>query len=128
MPDRQTKPTVYWLYGKTGTGKSKLALELGDIHETKVFFKPAGPWWDGYYQQGIIVIDDIRHEDYPFATLLRILDRYPMQIPIKGSFLPLNSPIFVITCPDTPEWCYQTNDVDHVSQLHRRISLQVELT
>jgi len=128
MSPRTDKPTVYWLYGKTGTGKSKLALELGDIHQTDVYFKPAGQWWDGYYQQGIVVIDDIRNEDYPFSMLLRILDRYPMQAPVKGGFVPINSNIIVITCPDTPEWCYQTNDVDHVSQLHRRISIQLELT
>lgn len=127
---RNTAPTTIWLYGTTGTGKSKLAYELGGINDCEVYFKPAGPWWDGYYQQGVVVIDDIRQEDYPYQSLLQWLDRYPCMVPVKGGFAKLNSATFVITAPSTPEWTYasQTNDVNGIGQLNRRINLQLELT
>jgi len=40
------KRTCLWLYGKPGTGKSRMA------HDVKVdggiFVKPINKWWDGY--------------------------------------------------------------------------------
>lgn len=127
LPHRNERPTVYWLWGPAGCGKSKMAAELADIHDSTIYFKPAGQWWDGYDQQNIIVLDDLRSEDYPYSQLLRILDRYPLQAPVKGGFVPLNSRTIVITTPQKPELTY-TNDLDCITQLLRRVTVTMELT
>jgi len=123
--DRNTKPFVMWLYGATGTGKSKLAYERygDDIYTTMGTYK----WWDGYRQQRAVLLDDFRNAFAPFHIMLKILDRYPMQIEIKGGTTQLDSPIIVITSSNPPHLIYnpENRSGEDIHQLHRRIDLIV---
>lgn len=116
--DRTEKPTVFWFWGPTGTGKSRTAMEQFDGPK---YWKPAGKWWDNYSQQEIIVMDDLRAEDYPYQYLLRVLDRYPLQVEFKGGYCPLNSSIIIITAPSTPDRVYK-DTLEDIRQLERRIN------
>lgn len=114
MKDRDGPPKVYWLWGSTGVGKTRLAVGEG----VTFYMKDGTPWWDGYDQQSRIVIDDFDGK-WPFRDLLRLLDRYPYQGQTKGGYVKVNSPEIYITCEYSPDqyWCGS-----ELAQIKRRIS------
>jgi len=117
-------PRVFWFYGSTGTGKTLAVFEASGAEE--VYSKPGGnDWWDGYCGQPVVLLDDYRGNWFPFANLLRLLDRYPLQVPFKGGYVPFNSPTIYITCPVRPEVLYssmETRTEGSIAQLLRRIT------
>lgn len=124
LPQRSEKPTVIWLYGGTGTGKSKTARDIGGDDQ---YWKPHGKWWCGYHQQPTVVIDELRPEEISFYHLLRVLDRYPLSVEPKGGNVQLNSPLIIITAPYEPRRLYYEVNSEDILQLERRITLCLEL-
>lgn len=55
--------------------------------------------FDGYCGQEIAIFDDYRGEDGTFNSLLRITDRYHMQVAVKGSTTWWHPRIIIITSP-----------------------------
>jgi len=82
-PKRTTNLEVYLLVGKPGTGKTK---SVYDICPT-VWAFPIGKdlWSDGYAGQPDVLLDDFSGQ-MRLVDTLRLLDRYPIQIPRKGGF------------------------------------------
>lgn len=117
--DRDEMPVVIWIYGETGTGKTRYTYEhfKGSIYITRSNLK----WWDGYDQQKCILIDDFRKEQMVFKDLLQLLDRYPYSVETKGGHVPINSKFIVITAPRTPEIMFAGEGED-LTQLTRRIT------
>lgn len=126
-PPRTTKPLVYWLYGTTGSGKSRWAWENFPNAYSK---DPSNKWWDGYYGQEVVIIDDFRpSKELPFNQLLRLLDRYPLTVEIKGASIQFNAKCIIITTPKNPtqtferlEWVME----EQINQLLRRIDCTFE--
>jgi len=121
MQPRNFKTVVRWYYGPTGSGKSRAAYqESGDSVYTKM---GDNKWWDGYQGQETTIIDDYRpwNKDFGFSYLLRLCDRYPMQVECKGGTVQFRSRLLIITCPRKPEGLW-TNNGDDVGQLLRRIN------
>lgn len=82
--DFKTKVTV--LVGKPGTGKSRYALAVAKRdYPDSIYYKPRGEWWDGYEGQDCVIIDDY-YGWLKYDELLKICDRYPYRVPIKGGF------------------------------------------
>ncbi len=82
-------PKVRLLYGKTGTGKSRVVFEHW-CNKTGFYEMPLASgqlWWDGLDGHDLILYDDFSgassHMRLDF--LLKILDRYPRRVPVKGS-------------------------------------------
>ena len=82
---------VVVLYGKTGLGKTRMAKAYANqIKKDSYYFLPAVDlgktvWFDGYTDQETLIIDDFAGTigiDY----ILRLLDKYTMQLQIKGGF------------------------------------------
>lgn len=77
--------TVTWLWGKTGTGKTRTAMDSvedpADIH----IVHSNGQWWDGYDGQDSILFDDF-YGQIKLCEMLRYLDGHPLQLPVKGGF------------------------------------------
>lgn len=75
--------------GPTGLGKTKKVYdEHGD--DPELYATPLSngtPWYDGYDGHKIVLLDDFAGSasHLQLVTLLRLLDRYPVQVPIKGS-------------------------------------------
>lgn len=111
--------SVYWYYGPTGCGKSHTAFSL--INK-KSYWMSANDlkWFDGYSGQEDVLIDDFRGSFCNFAFLLRLLDKYPLNVPVKGSFVRWCPKRIFITCPFHPKDCY--NGIEDKSQLIRRIT------
>lgn len=84
---RRWKTTVYLYWGPPDSGKTRLAHILS---RNKAFCvpSPSCEWFDGYNLEADVIIDDLSPESLPpRSTMLRLLDRYPMQVPVKGGFV-----------------------------------------
>jgi hypothetical protein len=113
-----TFTTVLW--GPTGSGKTRQALEKAGIaafwmmkpglHQT-VFF-------DGYDGQPDVVIDEF-YGWIPYDLLLRMLDRYPLNVHTKGGAVSFCPKRVFITSNKSPDTWYPKMDY---SPLLRRLS------
>jgi len=110
-------PTVLWLWGKAGTGKTRLAFD--QMPHEQIYIKDGTQWWDNYTNQQCVVIDDFDGH-WPYRDLLRLLDRYPYQGQFKGGYVTVNSPIIIITCEHPPEMFWSGNEL---AQVTRRITM-----
>lgn len=50
------------------------------------YYKPRGQWWDGYDGHDSVVVDDF-YGWMACDELLRVCDRYPCKVPVKGAFV-----------------------------------------
>ena len=57
-----------------------------------------------------------------FSELLRLLDRYPMQVETKGGSVAFNSPLIIITAPQSPMDMWSGRTQEDLQQLLRRIT------
>lgn len=78
--------------GRPGCGKTRLAV----AYEGSFYMKPRGEWWDGYAQEENVIVDDF-YGWISFDQLLRVCDRYPLRLPIKGSFVQFTSKRVIFT-------------------------------
>ena len=117
-------PRVLWYYGPPGRGKTEAVFE--EIGDQPYFMKAPGTrWFDGYYGQKIVVFDDYRGDWWSYAYLLRLLDRYPMDVEVKGAMVAFAPTTIYITCPRRPEDVYAgivARDDGSIVQLTRRIT------
>lgn len=114
-PDLVVK--VFW--GPTGSGKTyKVFKDYPDV-----FFVPVPTsrvWFDGYEQQPNVCFDDYRPEWMSSSMLLRLLDRYPMVVEVKGGIVPWNPSTIIMTTDAHPKTWFE--DASTTSQVLRRIS------
>lgn len=75
---------VIVLWGEPGTGKTRYVY----AKHPNVFAvpDPALCWFDGYSGEDVALIDDYRGDGNE-SFLLRLLDIYPIQVPVKGGFV-----------------------------------------
>ncbi len=115
-------PTVALFYGPTGTGKTKTCF---DRHSSELYIKEGnGKWFDGYEKHSVVVMDDFagRASATPLSTLLRWLDRYPVQVETKGGHAWLLATRIVITTNLHPRtWYDYATRSEHYAALARRI-------
>lgn len=111
---------VYVLVGKPGTGKTRWAY---DQYPT-IYSKPRGDWWDGYVGEKAVLLDDY-YGFLPYCDLLRVLDRYPLTVPVKGSFVAAQWNVVVITSNQWP-WNWYKN-ISNTDALKRRIKVLYEV-
>lgn len=102
-PQRDWQTTVVVLWGESGTGKSRRAKELAGPGAYWLP-RPAGNsvWFDGYDGHKTVVIDEF----YGWASrdfMLRLIDRYPMFVEVKGGNVPMLAETVYITCNVPPE-------------------------
>lgn len=118
-PDQIVR-TVNWYYGETGSGKSRAAADAGAY-----FMNKHGAFWSEYNGEGIVCLDDLRPTDLSRGELLRMLDRYPYELSIKGKTDWWLAHTIFITTPLTCEqfWDAMKGSADDkVGQLLRRVT------
>jgi len=101
-PNRSWKTEVHVLYGPTGTGKSKFALE----QHPGAYWKQRSNWWDGYDGNECVVLDEF-YGWIAFDLLLRLLDRYPLLVETKGGQTQFMAKTIVITTNKRPDQWYK---------------------
>lgn len=114
---RTEPPTVVWLYGSTGCGKTRWAYEnypeLNSIQKEGIHFQGLE------IDHEVVLLDDFRKDFCKFHILLKLLDMYPMVVNIKYGQCQWRPKIIIITSPYHPEVVYNTRE--DVKQLIRRI-------
>lgn len=92
--DFKTEVVVYW--GDTGSGKSRAARDLCGERGGSIYYKPRGDWWDGYIGQPNVIVDDY-YGWLKYDEILRLTDRYPHRVPIKGGYRNFVAKLMVFT-------------------------------
>lgn len=125
LQDRTWKTIVHVFWGRTGTGKTRFCTQ--QIMNSQYWSPGDYTWYDGYHGQRIVILDDYRGE-YPIQQFLKLLDRYPMTVPIKGSFVKWCPTKIYITSNVPPSDWYPTSDGRTRAALMRRLELVEHVT
>lgn len=111
---RNFKTTVWFIWGDTNLGKTSYALSLSPT----AYIKQRGEWWDGYDGHSDVLIDDF-YGWLKYDTLLRLCDRYPCQVEIKGGHVNFAPKNIYITSNNWPNKWYK--DTHYWPALARRV-------
>lgn len=126
MIRRDEPPKVFWFHGSTGTGKTRFVWDFAEEKGLDMWVSHPENlnWFDGYDGEKVALFDDFRASTCPFSKLLRLLDRYPMRVPVKGDFTSWNPDYIFITSPYKPKYIYRRfeDHVEDLAQLTRRIT------
>jgi len=114
----ERKCIVYW--GATGVGKSRRAWDEATMEAYPK--DPRTKFWDGYAGQTNVVIDEFRG-GIDIGHILRWLDRYPVNVEIKGSSTVLKATNIWITSNLAPQDWYPALDVKTFEALERRLEI-----
>jgi len=110
------KPTVIWLHGPSGAGKTRAAY----AHDPTLYHQTSTDgWFDGYFNQKTVLIDDFDHRTFPLREFLQMTDGYKYQVKVKGSMVPLQADHIFITSHDPPQEYFPP---DRMAEILRRIS------
>lgn len=106
-PTNKDVVQVYLFYGKPGTNKTRYAM---DISEASQYVIPCNTvnnslWFDGYEGQLAVIIDDFDGKT-PLTQLLRLIDRYALQVPIKGGHKWFRPEVIIMTTNIHPSMWY----------------------
>lgn len=115
LKPKHREVNVIVLYGQAGSGKTRYCYE----NYSDIYSKPRGEWWDGYTGQKTILLDDY-YGYMPYCELLRVLDRYPYQVPIKGGFVHAQWDTVLITSNEPPSQWYK--NIGYTPALKRRLN------
>lgn len=136
IPSRTYAPLCVWIYGPSGSGKTLLVqcLErsLG-LQAHWADLKVDSKFWNGYSGQEMLVIDEARPESLPFALFLKLINSAPFCVEIKNFFVPVTSPLVIVTSPNPPYdfWPEAVSQSGHpcdIEQVRRRLSAVVRVT
>lgn len=117
---RMFKSVVTVIYGPTGTGKSRSLYET--FPQAYWVSRPAGKgtlWFNGYTNQETVIFDEF-YGWVKFDLLLRLCDRYPIKVEIKGSvveFRPLR--IFFTSNKHPTQWYKNIPEIEYAPFLRR---------
>lgn len=115
-PERDVK--AIWIWGPSGIGKSRsIWTKYG--HKAYWAGLTGGKWFDGYNGQAVVVFDDYDASRFQYHELLRLLDRYPLRVEVKGGYTTAKWTVVCITSVNPPQQVYP-NKYDQ--QLARRIT------
>lgn len=115
--DLDIPPKVFWIFGASGIGKTQLVYNtFDDVCSVSSFD------WLGtdYSQNECFLLDDFREGNLSFETILKLTDRYPYTVFLKGSQLPFNSPYIIFTSPNCINATFFDTNED-LTQIKRRI-------
>jgi hypothetical protein len=119
-PVRDGPPEIHVFWGPTGTGKTRRVWEFTDPNQLWVH-PGVGIWFDGYDGHPCALFDDFDGGWFKLHYLLKLLDRYPMPVPVKGQhawWVPKH--IFITSNIDPADWYPNAND-RHKAALSRRL-------
>ena len=83
----RTMPKVYIRYGDSGTGKTRWLDEQFGLDGWRCMPTNTGQWFVGC-DHDVVPFDDIEASScLPISLFLKLTDRYPHQVPVKGGYI-----------------------------------------
>lgn len=123
---RKKKTITIYIYGRTGIGKSRLAYDIAMKWSTKdPYYKDDTEWWELYENQEVVVWDDLRSNSIKYSELLKLCDRYPYKVNVKGSIREFTSRLIIFTSNVSAK---KVMNVIESSAWERRIDISLKIT
>lgn len=131
MKQSEKQIKVIWIYGESGTGKTRYTIDFAIRHH-KSYFKTSGSNdpFEGYAGEKVLIIDELRPETLRFQDLLQILDPhvYEKKTVARYHNAHIMAEVIFITSPYDPLRFYNSmygisSRIDNFQQLNRRIGL-----
>lgn len=124
------QPEVIVIEGEPGIGKTHTIYaenESDDVYKMEVGDGSAGSiFWDGYSGENVILIDDF-HNNFKLDYMLRLLDKYPMKLNIKGGHTwKCAKKIYITTNINIDKWYPNCPEI-HRRALRRRIHKVIKM-
>lgn len=114
------QPEIWVFHGVTGSGKTSRVWNFVDIDQ--LWVHPGGKWFDGFDDQSAVLLDDYDGSWFKISYLLKLLDRYPFPVPVKGGFVYWQPKTIYITSNLHPEEWYPHAIQRHRDALMRRLT------
>lgn len=98
-PVNRDAPTLFYLWGAPGCGKSRLARHMierdyGD--DCYYASEHSAGWFDGYQGEKVVFFDDFVGE-FPLNQMLKLLDYGKLRLWVKGSQVNIKATVFIFT-------------------------------
>lgn len=138
MIDKNEIVTIIWLFGKAGTGKTRLARQYAEQYDLNYFI--TGSIRDPFQQynlEHVIILDELRPHQFDYSDLLKMFDPYNVKAMASSRYFdkPLLANVYIITSPYSPYNFFleltkkkQTRHIDSWGQLMRRLTLVIEIS
>jgi hypothetical protein len=117
-------PTLsnYWIWGATGTGKSRSARDWCRENNFTVYRKNRNKWWDSYQGQDVVIIDDWSPETECLGDDLKDwADHYSFIGETKGGSMVIRPKTIIVTSQFCPEACFRREETS--SAIKRRFKV-----
>lgn len=118
---------THWLWGGAGVGKTRYARWIAKDEDAAILGS-SRDYFQEYRGQRIVILNDLRPNDFNYADLLRILDPHEHNklAPRRYHDMYLNLEMLIITTPYSPFEFYKESKienpkVDTYEQLKRRV-------
>lgn len=87
-PVRTEKTKLHIFWGEAGTGKTRKVWDNHDRDDVYALPQPNGGsvWFDGMGVRKVLLLDDF-YGWIPLSLLLKLADRYPLSVPVKGGMI-----------------------------------------
>jgi len=114
---------VFSLIGPTGCGKTRFVVDRYPVEVRNTVFDSKTPWFDGYDQHPVMLIDEFGPGQMASGFLKKLLDRYDVSLPVKGASVPMCAKLVFLTSNyDVHQWYPNTGAQDHAA-LERRMTI-----
>lgn len=125
--DKDFAPEVIYIYGEPGSGKSRYVRE----QDSGVFDIPEDDsykWKDGYSGQDAVLYENVSLTNIKCPErLLKEIDRYYIQVPVKGGFIGWRPKRIYITSVYPPELFANGVGFSKPSEFLRRVTRTLKL-
>lgn len=112
---RDVEVNIIW--GESGTFKTRRVMEMDDVYK----LDPPYSWFDGYFGEKILLIDDYKRGAINRGHLLNLCDGYKLRLETKGGHVwAAWNKVYITTNYDPSEWMCKAmerrvNSVCHVT-------------
>lgn len=122
---RDANITCYVIIGATGVGKTKYVYDWCENNNKGMPYAKSitNKWWDGYAYEPVVLFDDMSDDTtIPITEYLRIIDRYPHRVEIKGGHTQVTSTYFFFTSNTHPRDWFPKASENHLAAFMRRVT------